>query len=289
MVAIGWDTLTEIWTAKPRAEAQQDAVREIDQARPPFTSTADYDTSPPEFWKIVLDRTLTGGEQATLESIPFDDQFGRRVWEFLRPLGGRLLRYPTSMLQPPPSFDPGLAFWSDSTTFNMNLFSERNSQLSITDMRAVNVSCRPPSANTIVEFPPQGEAEYSGILFDLTSTDPAPFITDPGDDQGQLYFSQRKIDLGGGLAPGGLRVEAMVRDESCNWEILAKYRDSSTQNGEVVLRDGDKPFFAEALPTEPEQYWVVDLVLTGNPTLIPCHEMPTATTCAYRAEANASG
>ncbi|MFI5897495.1 hypothetical protein ACIA5D_46130 [Actinoplanes sp. NPDC051513] len=285
LVALGWDLVSDTWTAKPRAEAQRDADRGIDLAKTPFTSTADYDTSLPEFWKIVLDRTLTEDEQAALEAIPLDGA-GKKVWEFLRPLGGRLLRYPTSMLQPPPNFDSGEAFWADATIFNMNLFSERTSQLSIVDMRAINVSCRPPSAKTVVEFPPQGEAEYPGVLFDLTTKDTAPFITDPGDDQGQPYFSRRKIDLGGGTSPGALRVEAMVRGQSCQWEIQARYRDSIGNGSEVTLRDGDKPFFAEALPAKPEQYWVVDFLPSGSSYLSPCHEASTAIMCTHRAKAN---
>ncbi|WP_431934649.1 hypothetical protein [Micromonospora sp. RP3T] len=287
MGAVAGDVASDVLTARIRAKAQHGADREIDLAKAPFTSTADYDTSPPLSGKILLDRVLTREEQAALEAIPIDSAAFAKVWEFLRPLGGRLLRYPTSMLQPPANFDPGAAIWLHSTTFKMNLFSERTTQLSITDMRAVNVSCQPSSAKTVVESLPQGEAQYAGVLFDLTVADSTPFVTDAGSDQGQPYFSRRKIDLGDGMSPGGLRVEAAVKDQSCSWEIEARYRDSTQQDHEVTLRDGDKPFFSEALPKQPEQYWTIDFQRRGGPALIPCHEMPKVSACTQRAEANA--
>ncbi|ORT53985.1 hypothetical protein BKD26_36950 [Streptomyces sp. CB03238] len=154
-------------------------------------------------------------------------------------------------------------------------------------MAPVNISCTEPTARTVVTISGQGQALYPGVVVDLVSDDAMLYIADEGPDRGQPYFTRRRIDLGGGLEPGGLRVEALVSDQSCKWEIRARYRDAQQNAGEVTLRDGDKPFFAEAVPDDPEQYWQSNdhtVVARGSaPTFLPCHEMPDEPICAFGA------
>ncbi|TDC74918.1 hypothetical protein [Streptomyces hainanensis] len=279
--AVGYSL--DLWTTGPRVAAEREATEELDEARAPFTGSISYDTSVPDRFKIVLDRPLTPEEQETLLRLSDTE-----IWDFLRPLGGRLIRYPVTMAQLPPGYD--LAQQGDTTVFTMNLLSSRETQLSIVDMEPVNVSCTEPAAATVVEVPGQGESFYPGVLTDLSEDAPTLWISDEGPDQGQPYFSRRRIDLGGGLDPGGLRVEALVRDQSCEWELRARYRDARGEVGEVVLRDGDRPFFAEAVPADPEQYWLSSGMFPGlpltedMPTFQPCHELPDDPSCATQAE-----
>ena len=279
--AVGYSL--DLWTTGPRLAAEREATEEMDEARAPFTASINYDTSVPFHYKIVLDRPLTPEEQETLQGLAYTE-----VWDFLHPLGGRLIRYPVIMRQLPPGYDA--AQRGDTTVFTMNLLSSRETQLSIVDMEPVNVSCTEPSATTVVEVPPQGEDFYPGVLTDLSEDAPTLWISDEGPDQGQPYFSRRRIDLGGGLDPGGLRVEALVRDQSCEWELRAQYRDARGDVGEVILRDGDQPFFAEAVPADPEQYWLSSAMFPGlpltedMPTFQPCHEQPDHLSCASLAE-----
>lgn len=262
----------ETETAKPRVKAEQEAEDELDVEEEPFTGTVDYDYSMPENWKIVLDRPLTEDEQKKLASIHGDVL---QVWDFMHSLGGRVLRYPSVLQQAPPgAYDPTGA---DSTIFNMNLFSNRKSNLSIVDMRAVDVTCREPTAKTVVVAPPQGEAFYPGILYDLTKKNYAPIATDEGSTQGQPYFSRRKIDLGNSESPGGLHVEAYVRDKTCEWKIKAKYRDANGKSGDVTLQDGVKPFVAEAAPANPEQLWF--LTSSTGWFLLDCRKTPNDSYC----------
>ncbi|WP_326719600.1 hypothetical protein OHT59_08865 [Streptomyces sp. NBC_00243] len=256
----------ETETAKPRVKAEQEAEDALDAEEDPFTSTVDYDYSMPENWKIVLDRPLTENEQDRLTSIHGDLI---QVWDYMHSLGGRVLRYPSVLQQAPPgAYDPTGA---DSTIFNMNLFSNRKSNLSIVDMRAADVTCREPTARTVVVAPPQGEASYAGILYDLTKKNFAPIATDEGSNQGQPYFSRRKIDLGNSESPGGLHVEAYVRDKTCEWKIKAKYRDANQKSGEVTLQDGTKPLVAEAAPTNPEQLWFI--TVTNGWSWLDCRKV----------------
>ncbi|MDT0307555.1 hypothetical protein RM780_11345 [Streptomyces sp. DSM 44917] len=260
---------------------ERDIERQLDGRQPPFTTAITYDTSVPGNWTIVLDRPLTPEEQGTLRAIPVDAQFGQRVWDLLRPLGGRLLHIPVAMDPLPPGYDPFTNPWADAsaTAFTMALLSDRASQLSILDMRPVNLSCTDPVAETVVEFPPQGEATYPGVVVDLASENPTFLITDDAADQGQPYFSRRRIDLGGGLEPGGLRVEALARGQSCEWEIEARYQDAAQNVDSVTIRNDGQPFFAEAVPDDPEQYWRMELSPDGEPTWTPCHETPSVSTC----------
>lgn len=81
------------------------------------------------------------------------------------------------------------------------------------------------------------------------------------------------------MEPGGLRVSALTGELSCTWEILARYVDAQQNTGEVTLRDGDKPFLAEATPHSPEQYWEA-IVYQGQPPYFhPCHEKPSDYFC----------
>ncbi|MFE3742220.1 hypothetical protein [Streptomyces sp. NPDC059134] len=271
----------DLFTTPQRVQAEQNGDDRLDEQKPPFTAGVAYAPAP-HLWRIVLDRPLSPAEARRLASIAKGGDFSKDAWEYLRPLGGRIVRYPTTLMRtgpPPPDYDPQAIRPSDSTVFTMNLLSERKSQLSIVGMKAVDVSCHTPTAKTVVAYPPQGEQVYAGVRFDLTDDGSEPIITDAGSDVGEPYFARKKIDLGGGLEPGGLRVEALVHDTSCEWRIEARYQEANGQTGEVVLGDGKKPFFAEATPTEPEQFWIMDFSRLADP-LVACHQHPENPTCA---------
>ncbi|MCP3011920.1 hypothetical protein NGM33_01150 [Nocardiopsis dassonvillei] len=268
----------DLWSTESLLREQRAAEAEADQERAPFTSSVTYDTALPEGYKIVLDRPLTEEEGEQLQSTE-----SAEVWEFLRPLGGRLVRNLDRMSAEPAG---GWSWRGEggspaATVFTMNLLSARSSQLSIVDMTPVNISCAEPTAVTVVDSPPSGEASYPGVTVDLHHDDPQLYIADEGPDREQPYFSRRRIDLGGGLDPGGLRVEAVVHDRSCEWELNARYVDARENEDEVVLRDGDRPFFAEALPRRPEQYWVAGFTVsdTEERAFVSCDEVPEAPSC----------
>lgn len=266
----------DLGTTTSRVAAEQTAEQKVNLTKAPFIGVAQYDQETPRgFWYIVLDRELEPDEQHQLQALPVDNKFGDRAWELLRGLGGRLIYRPSAPSRVSPAIlkeHPRSFVSGNATVFHLNLFSERSTPLSITRMRAINVSCQPSNAQVIVELPPQGGATYEGGMFDLSSHDPIPYVMDEASDQGDPYFKNRKIDLGGGMSPGGLRVEALVWEESCEWEIEATYHDSSPERGgTVLLRDGEKPFFAEARPVRPAQHWVAD-PYQEPAQLVPCHE-----------------
>ncbi|WP_369143661.1 hypothetical protein [Streptomyces sp. R44] len=262
VVTYVYDTLF----AESRVRAEDDAGKKLDQEEAPFTTAVDADLSAldRDEWSIVLDRPLAPAEQRALQALPITPTgYGRDAWRILGPLGARVIG------TTPHLSGDGTIRSGPTTAFRLNLFSDRASQLSVTDMRAVDVDCRPSAARFLLHHPAQGEAPYPGVFFDLRRQDPAPVITDEGEDQGERYFDRRKIDLGGGSTPGALLVAAAVGTESCDWKIAAAYRDAAGTRGELVIQDGTKPFRAEALPTAPEQFFLVQV---GPVRLTPCHE-----------------
>lgn len=62
-------------------------------------------------------------------------------------------------------------------------------------------------------LPPQGGFSYDGIRIDLTEADPVPLITDPGEDLGRPFFSERRIDSGDGQSPAD--PSRLYADPSC--------------------------------------------------------------------------
>ncbi|MFJ3904604.1 hypothetical protein [Streptomyces sp. NPDC090025] len=274
-------------SAKPSDAATDQRIQDdLDKEETAFTAAVDYDRSPPETWRVVLDRPLTAPEQRRLGTLDGDAEAARG---YLTSLGGRTLRHPSS-------FDDRADLMprftgTDATVFLMNLFSRRQSKLTVLSMEAVDVSCRTPTARTVVDLPPQGGAAYEGVLFDLSTPAAPPIVTDAGPLQGQPHFAHRKIDLGGGESPGGLRVEAVTRAKTCDWAIEAKYRDEYQGFGALVLKDGDKPFVAEGTPLKPEQLWVRDSSEPRGRQWLPCHERPAESACAawYEGHAGTAG
>lgn len=259
----------DLWSTRARLGEERRAQAEIDREGPAFTASIAYDTSLPEGFKVVLDRPLTTEEVEELSTVD-----NAEAWNFLEGLGGRMIpdAGPGHTITPPSGWS-----WQDERTprigsavFTMTLLSERRSQLSIVDMAPTNISCTDPTATTVVEFPSAGEATYPGVIVEVTHDDPALLVLDEGLDQGQPYFGHRRIDLGGGLEPGGLRVQAMTSGLNCEWEIRAEYVDAKNNSGEVVLRNDDAPFFVEAPPPRPEQYWI--LPPGTEPHTVACHE-----------------
>ncbi|MER8045027.1 hypothetical protein [Streptomyces sp. NPDC094032] len=256
--------------ATDRARAEDAAQDRLNDEKPPFTATADTEISAldDDDWTIVLDRTLTPAEQRSLMALDVEAKdYSHDVWRLLGPLGARVIGTT-------PHLDEGRdgvvsPRVGPTTRFRLNLFSDRTSQLSVTGMEAVDVRCRPSTARFVLEHPAQGEASYPGVHFDLRGPAATPVITDEGEDQGQRYFDRRRIDLGGGSEPGGLRIAATVGTETCDWAIKATYRDASGTRGEVVIRDGNKPFRAEAPPAAPDQLFLTQFAPVR---LTPCHE-----------------
>lgn len=112
--------------------------------------------------------------------------------------------------------------------FYLNLNSDRNSGLTINDLKAVVDECYTPSAKAVVVFPLQGEEARKGLLWDIGGGQPrGPYIPELGEEQGNLYFPQHAIDLGNGQANMALLAQSFNFSRTCEWHIKASYTDTS--------------------------------------------------------------
>lgn len=242
-------------TATDRARSDKQAQQAVDREQPAFVSTVtplDYGQYLPEAFSVLLDRPLTEGEQATLTALNGD---ASRVWEFLKPLGGRVVEH-ASYVAP---LEDGNENRGHAQTFDLNLNSDRAAGLTINNMTAVKDSCRAPTAQTVVTIPPAGAESRQGLLWDLTGgpTDKprGPYVLDEGEPhEGQLYFRRNVVELGNGQSNMAFRIQPEVSTHTCEWHIVASYTDT-TGSHEQRIPSGTGTFTTEAIPSQPVQYF----------------------------------
>ncbi|GAB2947754.1 hypothetical protein GCM10027280_40610 [Micromonospora polyrhachis] len=255
LLAYQANLLLDWLTATDRARSNRQAEETVDRERPAFVSTVtplDHDQYIPEAVAILLDRPLTEDEQATLTAMNGN---APQVWEFLKPLGGRVVEHPTG---PVGSDEHGPENRGEAQTFDLNLNSDRVAGLTINNMTAVKDSCRAPTAQTVVNIPPAGSGPRQGLLWDLTGgpTDKpyGPYILDEGESQGELYFRRNVVELGNGQSNMAFRIQPEVSTHTCEWHIVASYTDT-TGSHEQRIPSGTGVFTTEAIPLQPVQYF----------------------------------
>ncbi|SCL27562.1 hypothetical protein GA0074692_2372 [Micromonospora pallida] len=240
-------------TAADRARSDKQAEQAVDREQPAFVSTVTPldDQYLPDAVAVLLDRPLTEDEQATLTAMRGE---APQVWAFLEPLGGRIVEH-ASYVAP---FEDGNERRGDAQTFDLNLNSDRAAGLTINSMTAVKDSCRPPTAQTVVNIPPAGAESRQGLLWDLTGgpTDRprGPYVLDEGESQGQLYFRRNVVELGNGQSNMAFRIQPEVSTHTCDWHIVASYTDT-TGSHEQRIPSGTDTFTTEAIPRQPVQYF----------------------------------
>jgi hypothetical protein len=229
-----------------KAEVQKSATEEVDRKSKPFTAQFTFDTKVPYNWTFVLDRKLTPTEIAGLEKI--NGQNGQAVWDYLRPLGGRLI---------PRGDEPvGISADGATETFRMSLISDRSTALNIQDIGLSNdVHCTPATAVTVVDFPTQGTEELDSVAFTLRAPDKHFMQEKEGNVVSNDYFVDHVIGLGPGLSPGALRMTAIgEHGQSCSWTFTADYTTMDGESKLDIANNDGKPFTLESAPDKPVQH-----------------------------------
>ncbi|WP_345027706.1 hypothetical protein [Kutzneria kofuensis] len=238
------DNWYRIQTAVPNAEAQQNATKVVDSQGPPFTAQYLFDTKVPNLWTVALDRKLTPEELTGLEKIDGTD--GQAVWNYLRPLGGRLIN---RAYHP-----PGLEEDGSVETFRLSLLSDRSTTLTIENISVSHVKCTPSTAVSLIEYPPHGNASVDGIGFNLRTPDKPLSQVNENGVVDHDYFAKHKIDLGAGATPGALLVTAVgEHGQSCSWDFTADYATADDQSTFTFDNHG-KPLTLESAPDRPLQH-----------------------------------
>ncbi|NLU70478.1 hypothetical protein [Streptomyces sp. HNM0574] len=258
----------DLWHTESAKRAEDVAEKAIDAEEAPFTAHVSRfreDTSMVQAGRYVLDRPLTAAERQKAASFAIDTT---EMDTFLRSIGARRLGDPSKIphnVDTPP--------YADASSFNLQLHSSRKSTLTITDLRAKVLRCNPSRARAVFERHPEGEAAYTGVLYDLTKEGSAAVTTQATgretEELGQPFFRNNVINLGGGEEPANLRVESLTSGRSCAWELLATYSDETGTHTRAI-RDSGKPFFTEAAPVSPDQYWVAAMTDTEDGEWADC-------------------
>lgn len=241
----------------------------IDQEGPAFTSIVREDKSE-DSRMFILDRPIGPEEIKNLFQVETGSGANfKDLEEIVASHSGQELRLPGL-----PEADGYAKAWL------IDLFSGRNAGLAITGMRAKDVKCRPAAAKTVILFEYGGGGDYEGMLFNLSKPD-TPLDIDGGENKGKPYFSHKKVDLGNGATPGGLRTEVSSGIEDCNFIFEAEYRDAEGAHLQDI-RNGNGRFAIRGIPAHPEQVFVVtidgikDCGAHPDP-LVPCPHLPFET------------
>ncbi|MGY5058291.1 hypothetical protein ACWDFR_30160 [Streptomyces sp. 900105755] len=153
-----------------------------------------------------------------------------------------------------------------TVSYKMDLFSDRQATLSVTDLKTAHLKCAPSAAKTVVLFPAQEGGSYSGMLFDLPSKK-APTITGEGEDEfGKPFFEYKKVDLGAGAEPGGLLIHLTAKNQDCTFTFKAEWRDSEGRHEQDIDNDG-RNFSVTGMPDRPQQLLIIT---TTDPTPREC-------------------
>ncbi|MET9088503.1 hypothetical protein ABZX77_42620 [Streptomyces sp. NPDC004237] len=224
---------------------EKEVEDKVDQEGPAFTASVRED-SPPDAGGIIMDRPLTRQERKELTSLNMRDEGDVKRYqglykELVKTHDAKVMNWPSD------DSDKGL-----SRVWLIDLFSDRAASLSIVGMRAKDLKCKPASAKAAMLFIPQGAGIYEGMLFDLSKNTP-PTITNEDDEHyGDPYFNYKKIDLGNGATPGGLRVEVNSGTKDCDWVFEVEYRDARGTHKQEIMNRG-KRFTVDGIPENLEQ------------------------------------
>ncbi|WP_225850272.1 hypothetical protein [Streptomyces sp. HPF1205] len=229
-------------------------------AGPPFVARSSFPGSALDpiaagsQWAFVLDHPLTPSQLAGLERL--DGLDGQAVWDYLRPLGARIAS----------------DNWATGPrmTFKMLFLSDRSTSLSIQSMRPVHIACTQSTAVTVVDFASEGDDAVPTVAFSLLKPDvPLAEVNSAGEPTGP-YFSGHQIDLGAGITPGALDVQATgAPGKSCSWRFRVGFATASSQSTQLV-DDGGEPFTIEAAPLHPAQHIQYGLDTTGRKRWADC-------------------
>ncbi|MFI7006859.1 hypothetical protein [Streptomyces sp. NPDC050145] len=225
------------------AKVASEADDKVDRDGPAFTASVKADTEYTE--ASLYDAPFTDAEKAQVVGPPKDlrpfakAHHARGV--YLSDVWHPLMRSP---------------WWGYSQAWLVDIISDRKAALVINGMRAKGVQCTPAKADTVIVSRGEGDGGYEGMLFDLTRSADVPLITgSESPDYGKPYFAHKKIDLGNGASPGGLRVQVTSGTKDCTWKAFeVTYADADGTHTQEITDNG-KPFSVHGIAEHPAQMY----------------------------------
>ncbi|MFJ9683711.1 hypothetical protein ACIRP2_37670 [Streptomyces sp. NPDC101194] len=141
--------------------------------------------------------------------------------------------------------------------YQMNLFSDRQASLSITNLTATDLTCKPTTGTAVIIQPPQGGADYKTMLFDLPGKKPPMSIGGSKSEFKKPFFHGNRVDLGANSSPAGLNIEFTSRDQDCTFTLQAEWIDS-----EGVHKKNIERMSVYGVPSKPRQIFIRGTVST---------------------------
>ncbi|WP_345657326.1 hypothetical protein [Streptomyces siamensis] len=198
------------------ADVIEDAKKPFDWKMNPGLS----DEDPWESW--VLDRRLTPEEQAELKGLR--DQ--KAIWAFVKKRGG---------------WRVGM----EAGSYKLQLTSERQKAVVVTQLAAQAVNCRPSPVKTHISIGSGGTETWDDAHFNLTadgSSVPALVFKqkEPTDSPSEAPFD-KVVSLGGTQSPGFLVLTPFLRaPKLCDWSVSLKYNvNSGKTQSQTINKDDD--------------------------------------------------
>ncbi|MFF7392235.1 hypothetical protein ACFZAE_27800 [Streptomyces scabiei] len=236
--------------AEHDAQVASEADDKIDHAGPAFTASVRAytpDLNDPE--ATLFDKPFSTEDKRTLLGMGLEDLGG--LWSFMEARHGRDVFYAAV---PPPAVKGSSPSYAEA--WLVDLLSDRQAGLVVNDLRVKGLRCAPARAVAAFHFVGQGGGGYEGMLFDLTRPDPVALATSE-ENRGDLFFAHRKIDLGNGATPGGLRIAVTSGTQDCTWKAFeATYVDSEGTHTQEITNNG-KDFTVHGIAEHREQTFEV--------------------------------
>jgi hypothetical protein len=261
LVGLGWPALTAVlallvtsgwgWlTAEHDARVSSEADDKVDRAGPAFSASVRQDTEGAD--ATIFDAPFSALDTAKLMGMRARDD---TLPAFTKARHGRPIFVSDALLRPMQVASPGYGY---AEAWLVDILSDRHASLVIDDLRIKGLTCTPAKADTVIEKLGQGAGSYDGMFFDLTSSTGDPRITGDGEQYyGEPYFAHKKIDLGNGATPGGLRIQVFTGTKDCTWKAFeATYVDSEGRHTRDITDNG-KDFHARGFAANPRQMFLL--------------------------------
>ncbi|MET9292130.1 hypothetical protein [Streptomyces sp. NPDC003077] len=210
--------------------AQGDAERDdrnadvIEDAKKPFDWKMNPGLGDEQPWTSwVLDRRLTPEEQTELKGLR-DDR--KAIWAFVKKRGG---------------WRVGM----DADSYKLQLTSEKEKAVVVTQLAARAVDCRPSPVKTSISIGTGGTEVWDDAHFRLTadgSSVPALVFKqkDPTDIPEEAPF-EKVVSLGGAQSPGFLVLTPFLDvPKLCDWSVSLEYNvNSGKTRSQTIAKDDD--------------------------------------------------
>ncbi|MFI6002084.1 hypothetical protein ACIA98_17030 [Streptomyces sp. NPDC051366] len=216
----------ELLTTLSRAEADDKAGDAIEAGKDPFSWRMNPHLPAIEPWESwEIDRKLTQGEENELRSVNGKNK--NEIWKFVQRLGGRRVR-------------------GSAATYDLQLTTEREQSVLITQLSAQAIQCWDPKAKTRVSVATGGTEPWEEVYFDISpdmSVSPAmawhraPDTPEYEAPEGVRF--NKAVSLSKTQTPGLLSVTPYLSTaKDCQWKINLDFNvNSGKPESKTVTED----------------------------------------------------